>query len=134
MAVFRIIPAGDLKLEGGDVVVLGSTTSTRIQYIRQKIASRFKFFLGEWFLDKRKGIPYYRDAFIKRPNQRVLRSLFLRVLRTTPGVTGVPSFSLHLDPETRQLSFAFQAVVDGSADLVVRQSDQDFVLGVARAT
>lgn len=133
MAVLRKIPVGDLALVTGDVVVLGDTDTTRVQYIRQKVASRFKFFIGEWFLDQRKGIPYYRDVFVKNPKVALIRSLFLRILRTTPGVTSVPDFSVRYDFSTRQLFFDFQAVVDGSAQLVVRQSDQDFVLLVAHA-
>ena len=133
MAVFRRIPAGDLALANGNLVVLGYTVPTRVRYIRQKIASRFKFFLGEWFLDKRKGIPYRRDVFAKRPPLPLIRSLFLRVLRTTPGVVGVPRFSVRYEAQERRLYFDFEALVDGSERLIVRDSDQDFILGLARA-
>lgn len=130
MAVFRTIPAGDLKLVSGDVVVLGLTDATRVQYIRQKIASLFKFFLGEWFLDKREGIPYYRDVFVKNPNLPLIRSLFLRVLKSTPGVISVATFKMTYDPAARELSSEFEAVVDGG-ELSVSAGDADFVVGLA---
>ena len=131
MAVLRIIPAGDLALESGDVVVLGLTDETRVQYIRQKIASRFKFFVAEWFLDLREGISYYRDVFVKKPNIPLIRSLFLRVLRTTTGVLDVPQMSLSYDAGTRQLRLDFQARVSGGEMIVVRPEDADFIVSVA---
>lgn len=133
MAVLRIIPAGDLALEKGDLVLLGRTAATRVLYLRQKIASRFKFFLKEWFLDQREGVPYYRDVFRKRPNIPLIRSLFLRVLRRTPGVLEVVKFSTVFDRETRELSFAFQALVtDG--EVTVGPKDRDFIVAVAPST
>lgn len=130
MAVFRTIPAGDLALENGDVVVLGLTDDTRVKYIRQKIASRFKFFLNEWFLDLREGIPYYRDVFVKRPNIPLIRSLFLRVLLKTTGVLDVPRMTLTYNSADRVLVFDFQARVTGGV-IVVRPEDADFIVSVA---
>lgn len=127
MAVLRRIPAGDLALAHGDVVVLGTDDASRVQYIRQKIAARFRFWLGEWFLDQREGVPYYRDVFVKNPNVPLIRSLFLKVLRETPGVLSVPSFSVAFDQSKRQLSFTFEAVVDGGV-LVVTPDDDAFIV------
>lgn len=130
MAVLRIIPAGDLALSAGDLVVLGDTAATRVLYIRQKIRVRFKFFLGEWFLDLRQGIPYYRDVLVKNPSLPLIRSLFLRVLRRTPGVLEVLRFQLTMDAVTRTLRFDFEArVTDGV--VIVRPEDEDFLVSVA---
>jgi hypothetical protein len=132
VAVLRIIPAGDLALVAGNFDVLGTTSSSRVRYIRQKISCRFKFFLREWFLDIRQGVPYYRDVFRKRPNLALIRALFLRVLRSTPGVLSVVRFALSYDPETRSATFAFQALVAGG-EVVVRPEDEDFLVGLAPA-
>ncbi len=132
MAVTRTIPAGDLALEGGDLVVLGKTPETRVQYMRQKIASRFKFFVGEWFLDEREGVPYYRDVFVKNPNLDLIRSLFLKLLRETPGVLAVPEFKVAFDPAGRIGTFTFRATVtDG--EVTVAAKDEDFILNLANA-
>jgi hypothetical protein len=132
MAVFRIIPAGDLALESGDLVVLGLTDVTRVQYIRQKISSRFRFFYGEWFLDQRQGLPYYGTVFTKNPNLSLIRSIFLRVLRDTPGVIDVATFNLVHDRPSRTVTFTFQAIVDGG-EITVKPEDADFVINLARA-
>ena len=132
MAVFRTIPTGDLAIENGDLLVLGDTDETRVQYIRQKLSCRFKFFVKEWFLDQREGIPYYRDVFVKNPNLALIRSLFMRVLTKCPGVLDVPVFSLDYDASNRSLRFDFQAVVTGGV-IVVAPEDEDFLVDVARA-
>ena len=132
MAVLRKIPRGDLALELGDLVVLGNTPKSRVLYIRQKIACRFKFFLREWFLDLRQGIPAFRDVFVKNPNLALIRSLFLRVLRRTPGVLSVPRFFLSFDASARTLRFDFQALVSDGI-VAVRPNDEDFLVDLAAA-
>ena len=132
MAVFRTIPAGDLALTGGDVVVLGKTAETRLQYIRQKMAARFKFYLGEWFLDQRQGAPYYRDVFTKNPNLDLVRSLFQRIARETPGVIDVPEFRLVYTQGDRSVAFSFAALAD-DGEIIVRPEDADFLLDLASA-
>jgi hypothetical protein len=132
VAVLRTIPTGDLALENGDVVVLGLVTDTRVRYIRQKIVTRFKFFYKEWFLDQRQGLPYYRDVFTKTPNLDLIRSLYLRVLRDTPGVLDVVTFSLIYDRAARSVTFTFEAVVEGG-EIEVRPEDADFIVNLASA-
>jgi hypothetical protein len=127
VTVLRRIPVGDLLLVSGDLVVYGYTDVTRVLYIRQKLSVRYKFFLKEWFLDQRLGMPYYRDVFVKSPNIALIRSLFKRVTTTCPGVLDVPAFSLAYDDSARELRFGFQAVVDGGV-LVVTPEDEDFLV------
>jgi hypothetical protein len=105
-----------------------------LQYARQKIAARFKFFLAEWFLDRREGVPYFRDVFVKNPDLRVIRSVFRQVLLSittelgTPLVKSIPTFELVFTPATRSLAFAFQAVLDSGELLSVLPSDQLFII------
>ena len=121
----RTIPAGDLAIENRHFVI-----ARGIRYVRQKLSARFKFFLGEWFLDLREGVPYYRDVFTWNPNLRVIRSLFRRIVLTTPGVLSVPRFSVSYAPENRTLRFDFQAV-GSDGDIIVASEDNDFILDVA---
>ncbi len=130
MAVLRTVPSGDLAIVNGNLLVYGLTDETRRLYVRQKLASRFKFFLGEWHLDQREGIPYYRDVFVRNPNIPLIRSLFLRVLKKTTGVISVTAFSLYYDPAQRTLTFDFEATVDGG-EIKVRPEDADFLVSVA---
>jgi hypothetical protein len=122
MAIVRVIPAGDLKLTNGTTETISGPAE-----IKQRLAARFKFFLGEWFLDTRQGVPYYRDVLVKNPNLTVIRQLFLRITTTTPGVQSVPKFELFYDALKRRLSFAFHAIVEGGT-VTVTEKDRDFLV------
>ena len=124
MALVRLIPAGDVSVVDGEVQL----TKTLGEYVRTKLTQRFRFFLGEWFRDARKGVPYYRDVLGKVANLNAVRAIFRSVLVSVPEVVGTPRFDVSFDKKTRRLSFDFIAtLVDGST-LVVRPTDDDFVL------
>lgn len=125
MAVLRVIPAGDIQIVNGKTIAISGAPA-----IRQKISTRFRFFLGEWFLDTRQGVPYYRDVFLKDPSLDVIRSTFRKLVLGTPGVLSLASFAINYDQSARTLSFAFQAKVNGG-DAVVQPTDRDFLIGVA---
>jgi hypothetical protein len=122
MCVFRIIPVGDLDLKNGSPYYIEG-----LPYIRQKLSVRFRFFLGEWFLNQLEGVPYYRDVFVHDPDLDVITSLFKRIVTTCPGVTGIKTFRMFYDEPNRTASFAFQALVDGGV-ITVTPQDQDFIV------
>lgn len=125
MAVTRTIPAGDLAIVDHKLVLIAE-----LPYLRQKLAARLKFFLGEWYLDLRQGIPYYRDVFVKNPNLPVVRSLLRRVILGTPGVVALPRFDLVFDETNRKATFSFEAV-SKKGTIVVAPTDRDFLVDLA---
>lgn len=131
MAVLLYIPTGDLALTGdingmatgGSYVVVEG-----IQQIRQRLSARLKFFLGEWFIDLRQGLPYFRPGFLgKSPNPNLIRSLMRRVILDTPGVLSCTKLTLDIDSATRRGRLSFQAICDGGT-IVVKPGDEDFIL------
>ena len=126
MAVFRRIPVGDLDLKNGSPYFIDGP-----DYIRQKLSARFKFFLGEWFLNQLEGVPYYRDVFVHDPDLDVISSMFKRLILKCPGIISLNSYAMALDPASRAASFSFQATCDGG-DFVVKSGDLDFILDLSR--
>lgn len=96
--------------------------------IIQRINSRFGFFLGEWFLDRRLGVPYYRDVLVKNPSIPLVTSVFRRVLAGTPGVERVLSFKASLAPATRTLTASFEALLEDQT-VKISAVDSTFILG-----
>lgn len=125
MAILQTIPAGDIKLQNGDFATVSGS-----ELARQKLAARFKFFLGEWFLDQRQGLPYYRDVFKKNPDLGVIRSVFRRVVLDCPGIVGIRKFELKFDHSARELSFDFTAIATDGALISVAPSDRLFIVRV----
>jgi hypothetical protein len=95
--------------------------------VAQRIRVRFRFFLGEWFLDTRLGVPYYRDILIKNPDSILIGFIFRQVLLTTPGVKSVASFSASLERATRTLTVTFEAQLEDGTEL--RAVAEPFIIG-----
>ncbi len=125
--IYRIIPKGDIAIVDNDLMLLDG-----ISYVAQKMASRFKFFLGEWFLDKREGVPYFRDVFTKNPDLNVIRSVFRQVALSIPSVASLPRFNTIYSPSVRELAFDFQAVLATGELLIVQPTDVPFIITVKR--
>ena len=107
IAAFLETEDRDLALFEGDLVLI---TDARV--VGQRVENRFRFFLGEWFLDLREGIPYFTEVLIKGPDIRIIRQLFLRVVTTTPGMSDVGEFDMQYDPATRTLFYQWQGITD----------------------
>lgn len=95
--------------------------------ILQRIKVRFRFFLGEWFLDTRLGVPYFRDILIKSPDLILVSAIFRQVLLTTPGVKSVASFTSTPDWSARLLTADFEATLDDGTRIVAQA--EPFIIG-----
>jgi len=116
---------GDLVLEDGDLAVVREGEA-----VAQHLRTRFRFFLGEWFLDQREGIPYFREILgIKRPNPLVLSSMYRRIALETPGISSVPELSSSFDPTSRTLRLDFSAVLEDGG-IVSTRNDGPFIVEV----
>lgn len=99
-------------------------------YVRQKILQRLRFFLGEWFLDQRQGVPYFERVFVNAPDISFLTSLYRRIILGTRGVGGLESISLRFDRTTRTLFVSFVAkLVDSQETITVEE--EPFLLQAA---
>jgi len=101
---FALDSEGDLDLTGNQLNIVIDDAA-----IVQHLEIRFKFILGEWFLDTRVGIHYFGEILIKNPDLTRVRSLFRQTILTTPGIAQLEQFSLDFDGATRKLSHNFLA-------------------------
>lgn len=95
------------------------------QAVRQNVRDRLRLFLGEWFLDARLGFPYFRDVFIKNPNQQSIISSLRRTIRGTAGVSQVDDLVLTL-ASSRKATVDFSARLDDFTEPLVFEA---FILG-----
>lgn len=103
---------GDIDVSTGDLVLLDDTDA-----IKQHLRIRLQFFLGEWFLDTRVGVPYFEQLLGQKPNDEVVRSIMRSVVLSTPGVTEMRDLTIDYDGASRNLAVAFTAVTDTGAIL-----------------
>jgi hypothetical protein len=113
MADLQLDSAGDLDFSANDaVVIIGA------EAIRQELQVRYRFFLGEWFLNPEEGTPYFEHVLKKNANDAQVRAVLVEVAKTTPGVVEVRSFSSTLNTVTRTLTVVFQAGIITDEGLV----------------
>lgn len=97
----------DIDISTGDLQLL-----TGIEAIAQHIRIRLQFFLGEWMLDTRLGIPYFQHVLIKNPKTAVVRGILRKAIQETPGVVSVSDLLVDYAPTTRQMTVSFSAATD----------------------
>jgi len=101
---------GDWKIEKGKVKFVSGQDE-----IKQILTVRFKTFLGEWFLDIRKGRPWFSKVFKKNPNPAEVEAMAIDTIVSSPGVTGIVSLNLEVEKVTRKLKIDFEATtIDGN--------------------
>jgi len=101
---------GDWKIENGKVQFVSGQDE-----IKQILKVKFQTFLGEWFLDTRKGVAWFSKVFKKNANPAEIEALIIETIVTSPGITGIISLELEVIRETRQLKVTFEATtIDGN--------------------
>lgn len=87
--------------------------------VRQAWITHLTLFLGEWFRDQSLGIDYQNLILDKPPSTTVLRAIFARASRETPGVAEVTDLRFALNGRTRVLTVTAEVVYDsGVADTI----------------
>jgi len=104
----------DLALSDTDLRLV-----TGVDAIRQHLIQRLKTFLLEWFLDRRKGVPYIQAVLIKNPNPLAVAAVFKSEIIETPGIVELISFDLQIDPGVRSLRLTFTAAVEDGSTVTV---------------
>jgi len=112
---------GDLVFSQGDLVFVRGRDAILVH-----VFVRMSFFLGEYALDQRIGIPYYQQILIKSANMPAVEAIFRETILTTPGVLELQRLDLDFDGSTRALSVAFSALTtDG-----VLTFEEEFIINV----
>jgi hypothetical protein len=93
---------GDIAIENDDLVLIDG-----VDAIAQDVEIRLTFFLGEWFLDTRLGVPWFQKILGQKPRLGAVKSLLRKAIMTTPGLLGISDFIANYDGVTRKLSVSF---------------------------
>lgn len=112
---------GDLVFESGNLVLISGVEATA-----QRLRGKMSTFLGDWYLDKRVGFPFFRDVLIKRPDVRLVLAMVREVILSDPGVTEI--VTLNFDFDTPERTFTVDAVIRGLDAEPFPVSFQTFIL------
>lgn len=126
----------DLGLRYAELALVLATNDVEIplriirgaEAIAQRVRVRFRFFLGEWFLDRRLGVPYYREILKKNPDPILIASILRTVLTSTPGILRVTKMATRWDRGPRIMYVDFEATLEDGTT-ILRAVDEPFILG-----
>jgi hypothetical protein len=92
---------GDIEVVNNDVSLTSGLAAKR-----QHLEQRLRTFLGEWFLDTSRGVPYFQDILVKNPNFNAVSAAFKNTILGTAGALEILEFELDFDDTVeRQLNF-----------------------------
>lgn len=95
-----VVANGDLRLISGGAAVA--------QHIKQRLLT----ILGEWFLDKSVGLPWFDTILGKHRTLDVVEALIRDQISNTPGVQALNQFSLEVDEQSeRKARVTFSATL-----------------------
>jgi hypothetical protein len=86
-------------------------TESNQEYVDQKLRMKLKMFLGEWYLDINKGIPYYQEFLVKAPNKALINSTLKKAIIETEGIAELQTFEVTYE-KNRTLNVYFVVVTD----------------------
>jgi len=98
---------GDLVLRDGDVLIIDNA-----ERVAQQILITLRFWLGEWFLDTKDGIPYLEYVLVKSPNLLHIRQIFTEAMEKVDGVKRVEKMNLVFDVKNRSLHVDYEVSTD----------------------
>lgn len=107
---FTFDDSGDMFLDASGQLAV---TQTFEDLVADRIRTKLLTFLGENFLDRESGVPYFGEILIKNPDQTRVRNLLLSVASSVEGVTQVLSFDTEFDVASRTFSINFKVVAGG---------------------
>jgi len=107
----------DLRLVDGMIPLVEG-----LDAIRQDLVVSLRWFYGDWFLDRRAGLPWFEQILGHRAGVEVVERILRRAILQRPGVTSIDTLVVTADPD-REVSVSFRArTIEGPLEL------RDFVL------
>lgn len=105
----------------GDVRVTGSRFATLPSFgdrVAQACTVVLRWWQGEWFADRLRGMPYIQELLKKSVRTETVRSVLRRELRRVPGVREVQSMEIEINRQTRRCVVRRVVVITSEGELV----------------
>ena len=101
------IASNDLVIKNNDLILIDNA-----ERIAQQVLITLRFWLGEWFLDTREGMPYLEYVLVKNPNMSHIRQILTEKIQSVEGVKSIVSLNFDFRRVTRELYVAFEVDTD----------------------
>ena len=90
MTVYKIGPDGDISTSPEKRIVRADGR----EEIAQRIQTRLKLLLGEWFVDRNEGLPWFQEILERGLTNSGRAAIIKRAILATDGVLGLDIFTI----------------------------------------
>lgn len=101
------IASNDLVIKNNDLILIDNA-----ERVAQQVLITLRFWLGEWFLDTREGVPYFEYVLVKNPNMSHIRQILMEKIQSVEGVKSIVSLDFDFRRVTRELYVDFEVDTD----------------------
>lgn len=101
------IASNDLVIKNNDLILIDNA-----ERVAQQVLITLRFWLGEWFLDTRQGVPYLEYVLVKNPNMNHIRQILVEKIQSVEGVNSIVSLDFDFRRITRELYVNFEIDTD----------------------
>lgn len=101
------IASNDLVIKNNDLILIDNA-----ERVAQQVLITLRFWLGEWFLDTREGVPYLEYVLVKNPNMSHIRQILTEKIQSVEGVKSIISLDFDFRRVTRELYVDFEVDTD----------------------
>lgn len=101
------IASNDLVIKNNDLILIDNA-----ERVVQQVLITLRFWLGEWFLDTRQGVPYLEYVLVKNPNMNHIRQILAEKIQSVEGVNSIISLDFDFRRITRELYVDFEVDTD----------------------
>ena len=101
------IASNDLVIKNNDLILIDNA-----EQVAQQVLITLRFWLGEWFLDTRQGVPYLEYVLIKNPNMSHIRQILTEKIQSVEGVKSIVSLNFDFRRVSRELYIDFEVDTD----------------------
>lgn len=85
--------------------------------IRQDLVVALRWFYGEWFLDRRAGLPWFEQILGHKAGLEIIERILRRAILQRPGVLSIDTLVVSISTD-REVSVSFRArTVEGPLEL-----------------
>lgn len=101
------IASNDLVIKNNDLILIDNA-----ERVAQQVLITLRFWLGEWFLDTREGVPYLEYILVKNPNMSHIKQILTEKIKSVDGVNNIVSLNFDFRRIRRELYVDFEINTD----------------------
>lgn len=115
MSELKLDASNDLALTDFNFVIIDGEEN-----VAQRVKTNLQVFLGEWFLDTTRGVPYYQTILLKNPDSLLVEFELKKTITDTDSIARLKEFTMDFNNSLRELTVTFTAQTDEGLELALQ--------------